>query len=73
MHTRIAFLAKRGDNELLSTIDVAGCARQGCVGDKVNGERGDICWLNNPPDGKCGSKLVAALFGSSEPDRRRIR
>jgi hypothetical protein len=23
---------------------------------------GDICWLNNPPDGKFGSKLAAAVF-----------
>lgn len=49
-------------DELLPTINVVCCAGQGRVDHDVYGERSDIRRLNNAPDGKLGSKVVAALF-----------
>src|SRR5215467_5686191 len=55
------FLSLGGD-ELLSTVDVIGCAREGGVGHNVYGERGHVRRSDHASDGKRGAKLVAAFF-----------
>ena len=49
-------------HELLSAVDIIGCAREGGVGHDVNGERGHIRRSDHASDGKRGAKLVAAFF-----------
>jgi len=49
-------------DELLPAVDVVNRARERRVGHDVYGERGDVGRSNNAPDGKCGSKLIAAVF-----------
>src|SRR5580692_7862660 len=51
----------RGD-ELLSAVDVIGCARERGVGHNVHGERGHVLRSDDTSDGKRGAKLVAAFF-----------
>jgi len=60
-------------DELLTTVDVVGCAREGCVGHDVYGERGDIRGSDHAPDGQCGAKLIAAVFEFSAEKRCRQR
>jgi hypothetical protein len=51
-----------GGDELLSAVDVIGCAREGGVGHDVYGERGHVRRSDHASDGKRGAKLVAAFF-----------
>src|SRR5215831_10446054 len=54
-------LSLSGD-ELLSAVDVIGCAREGGVGHNVYGERGHVRRSDHASDGKRGAKLVATFF-----------
>src|SRR5215470_12201717 len=51
-----------GGDELLSAVDVIGCAREGGVGHNVYGERGYVRRSDHASDGKRGAKLVATFF-----------
>src|SRR5262249_39344424 len=51
-----------GGDELLSAVDVIGCAREGGVGHNVYGERGHVHRSDHASDGKPGAKLVATFF-----------
>src|SRR5436190_13614478 len=51
-----------GGDELLPAVDVVGRAREGSVGHDVHGERGDVSRFDDAPNGKCGPKLIAAVF-----------
>src|ERR1700682_2018010 len=54
-------LSLRGD-ELLSAVDVIGCAREGGVGHNVYGERGHVLQSDHASDRKRGAQLVATFF-----------
>src|SRR5262249_12547139 len=54
-------LSLSGD-ELLSAVDVVGCAREGGVAHNVHGERGHVRRSDHASDGKRGAKLVATFF-----------
>src|ERR1700736_4693160 len=54
-------LSLRG-NELLSAVDVIGCAREGGVGHNVYGERSHVRRSDYASDGKRRAKLVATFF-----------
>src|SRR5438552_1600203 len=54
-------LSLRGD-ELLSAVDVIGCAREGGVGHNVYGERGHVRRYDHASDGKRAAKLVTTFF-----------
>jgi hypothetical protein len=49
-------------DELLPAVYVIGCAREGCVGHDVYGERGHISRPDDAPDGKRCAKLIAAVL-----------
>src|ERR1700722_16647798 len=51
-----------GSDELLAAVDIIGCARKGGIDHKMYGQCGDICWLDNPPDGKFSSQLATVVF-----------
>src|SRR5580704_8871355 len=51
-----------GGDELLSAVDVIGCAREGSVGHNVYGERGHVRRADYASDGKRGAKVVATFF-----------
>src|SRR3984885_5682175 len=51
-----------GGDELLSAVDVIGCAREGGVGHNVYSERGQVRRSDYASDGKRGAKLVATFF-----------
>src|SRR5215472_14576163 len=57
----IHLLSLSGD-ELLSAVDVVGCAREGGIGHNVYGERSHVCRSDHASDGKRGAKLVATFF-----------
>src|SRR5262245_11993583 len=54
-------LSLSGD-ELLSAVDVVGCAREGGIGHNVYAERSHVCRSDHASDGKRGAKLVATFF-----------
>src|SRR6185295_16754184 len=54
--------AHLGSDELLSAVDVIGCAREGGVGHDVYGERGHVRRSDHASDGKCVPKLIATIF-----------
>src|SRR5215467_4983328 len=55
-------LLSLGGDELLSAVDVIGCAREGGIGHNVYGQRGHVRRSDHAADGKGGAKLVAAFF-----------
>src|SRR5215510_226046 len=55
-------LCSLGGDELLSAVDVIGCAREGGVGHNVYRERGHVRRSDHASDGKRGAKLVATFF-----------
>ena len=57
-------MALAGD-ELLPAIDVVGRAREGLIDHDVDGERSDVGWTDDPPDGKSGAEPFAAASISS--------
>ena len=59
---RLYWLLGLGGHELLSAVNVVGCAREGGIGHDVYGERGDIRRPDYASDGKRGAKLVTTLF-----------
>ena len=60
--TALYWLLQLGGHELLSAVNVVGCAREGGIGHDVYGERGDIRRPDYASDGKRGAKLVTTLF-----------
>src|SRR5690348_14026395 len=48
--------------ELLTAVDVEGGTGNRCVGHDVYSERGHVRWSDDAPDGKLGTKLIAAVF-----------
>src|SRR5271154_4691331 len=56
------WLLSLGGHELLSAVNVVGCACEGGIGHDVYGERGHIRRSDYASDGKGGAKLVATLF-----------
>ena len=52
-------MALAGD-ELLPAIDVVSRAGEGLIDHDVDGERSDVGWTDDPPDGKSGAELIAA-------------
>src|SRR3989442_16030564 len=60
-------------DELLPAVDVVGRAREGSVGHDVYGERGDVGRSDDAPDGKRGTKLIAAVFQLIAEERCRQR
>src|SRR5579859_4908098 len=56
------WLLQLSDDELLSAVDVIGCAREGGVGHNVYGERGHVRRSDHASDGKRAAKLVATFL-----------
>ena len=60
-------------DQLLAAVDVEGRSGEGRVDHDVYGERGDVGRSDDPPDGKRGSKLIAAVFEFIAEERCRQR
>ena len=59
---RFHWFLSLGVDELLTAVDVIGCAREGGVGHNVYGQRGHVRRSDHASDGKRGAKLVAPFF-----------
>ena len=60
-------------DELLPAVDVVGCAGEGGVGHDVYGERCNVGWCDDAPDGERGAKLLTAVFELVAEERCRQR